>query len=879
MIILLKNSNEKYLGMKKLVLLCVFVFTLNMIFGAKVDTNTAKIVAQNFYGMLNPQNQQKSTISLTLVYDCKSHENIQKSTENTISYYYVFNVSDNNGFVIVAGDNTITPILAYSTTNNFDAKNIPINVKKWLEGYKNEINFALNHSSNELSSITKEWNDLIDGQVAANQKSTASVSSLLSTTWDQSPYYNDLCPYNYYYSERTVTGCVATAMAQIMKFWNYPSQGIGFHSYVHNTYGTLSANFASTTYNWAAMPNNVSYTNQAVATLMYHCGVSVDMNYGTATEGGSGAYVYLDDDYIAYGYMDARTAMKNNFGYTTAAGYSRDDYSLSSWISKLKTELDAGRPILYSGSGTNGGHAFVCDGYDNTDKFHMNWGWSGYYDGYFVISALNPAGTGTGGGSGGFNSNQKAVMGIKPPTVNPNAELRLYSYLDLYPTSISYGQSFTLSTSIANYGSGSFSGEYAAFIFDNNYNFVCGMDTISSSLSSGYYEEVEFSTNGMLQLVPGTYYLAVFCRTTSGNWSMVDKGSYSNIVTLTVSNSSDIELYSDFVISPSATQIFQGESISVNCDILNTSSYTFSGTLYLCLYNIETGDLVFQIDNEVIASLPSGYHYTNGIDFTNSDLDVSPGSYLLALMYKPSSSSSAYIVGSTYKQNPIVVVVQEAPTQADAFEPNNDHQSAYNLTVKFSQDEDLIQTTGSNLHTGLTKDYYKVVLPEGYDYKLKAEVYDAYNFPKNQSYTCDVLLSYFTAESDWSDAFDEKLIDSIFVEDGGTVYFFVSPFSEGSTGTYLLNLYVRRISKASINQITDESSLQIYPNPVKEIVCLNSKDVIKDVEIFDMVGKKIMAVSINDNKGSFSIGNLTAGVYITRVRTDKGFITKKFIKD
>ena len=867
--------------MKNFPLLLFMTFALNVMFGAKVDTNTAKTVAQNFYGTLNSQNQQKATVSMNLVYECKSEGNNQKSANNSISYYYVFNVSDQNGFVIVAGDDIISPILAYSTNNNFDAKNIPINVKKWLDGYKSEINYALSHLNVVTSDVSQQWISLVSGQVVANQKSTTSVSPLLSTTWDQTTYYNALCPYDYTYSERTVTGCVATAMAQIMKFWNYPTQGTGFHSYVHNTYGTLSANFASTTYNWASMPNNVTSSNSAVATLMYHCGVSVEMNYGTASQGGSGAYTYLDDDYIAYGYMDARTALKNNFGYTTAAGYERDNYSsLSTWIGLLKTELDAGRPILYSGSGTNGGHAFVCDGYDNNDRFHMNWGWSGYYDGYFVISALNPAGTGTGGGSGGFNSNQKAVMGIKPPTVNPNAELRLYSSLDLYPTSITYGQSFTVSTKIANYGSGSFLGDYAVFVFDDNYNYVCGMDTISSSLNSGYYEEVEFSTDGMLQLLPGTYYLAVFCRTNSGNWTIVDNGSYSNIATLTVSNPSDIELYSDFVISPSETQIFQGKSISVNCDILNTKSSTFSGTVYLCLYNIKTGDFVFQIDNEVISSLPSGYHYTNGIDFTNSDLDVSPGSYLLALMYQPSSSSSAYIVGSTYKQNPIIIVVQEAPTQADIYEPNNDHQSAYNLTVKFSQDEDLIQTTGSNLHSGLTKDYYKVVLPEGYDYKIMAEVYDAYNFPKNQSaYTCDVLLSYFTAEADWSDAFDEKLIDSISVEDGGTVYFFVSPYSEGSTGTYLLNIYVRRISKASIEQITDESSLKIYPNPVKDILSFEYEDIINDVKIYDLVGKEIINLSINETKGSVSISNVPTGVYFIRVRTDKGLITKKFIKE
>ena len=199
-----------------------------------------------------------------------------------------------------------------------------------------------------------------------------------------------------------------------MKYWEYPSQGIGFHSYNEDDYGTLSANFASTTYNWAAMPNNVTSSNNAVATLMYHCGVSVDMNYGV---GGSSAQT-----------LDVANALINYFGYSPQIeGLYKTNYSNVQWINLLKTDLDNNRPIQYAGSGNGGGHSFVCDGYDNNDWFHFNWGWGGSSDGYFDLDYLNPGSLGTGGGTGGFNTNQRAIIGIQPPsggsTVDVDIEL------------------------------------------------------------------------------------------------------------------------------------------------------------------------------------------------------------------------------------------------------------------------------------------------------------------------------------------------------------------------------------------------------------------------------------------------------------------------
>lgn len=185
-----------------------------------------------------------------------------------------------------------------------------------------------------------------------------------------------------------------------MNYWNYPTMGTGTHSYVHPTYGTLSANFGATTYGWASMPDpgSASSYNTALATLLYHCGISVDMNYGPTGSGASTAQV--------------ANSLVSYFGYASSANYIvRSSYSDDAWKGILIAELDAGRPMEYRGSGT-GGHAFVCDGWQATDHFHFNWGWGGSADGYYYLDNLNPDGA-------NFTNYQGAVIGIQPSSTNP----------------------------------------------------------------------------------------------------------------------------------------------------------------------------------------------------------------------------------------------------------------------------------------------------------------------------------------------------------------------------------------------------------------------------------------------------------------------------
>ncbi len=413
-------------------LLTLVVFMLFFSLGAKansVDAERARRVATTF---LN--NNGARSVELADVTSVVGFSNV-----------YVFTTE--SSFVLMAADDCVQPILGYSLTGRFDFENMPDNKRAWIQGYSNEIQYAVDNQLRASSEVTQQWRDLVEGNPNAGRAITA-VAPLIQTQWDQGDPYNLLCPGG------SVTGCVATAMAQIMKYWNYPEHGIGSHSYTHPTYGELSADFQSTTYDWNNMINSYygssTYAQKmAVATLMYHCGVSVNMNYSPT---GSGA-----------GNTIVAEALKNYFNYSSDVVYRyRSEYSDNDWIVMLKNDLNLSRPIWYNGSGSGGGHAFVFDGYNSNNYFHVNWGWGGYCDEYYVVNNLNPGPGGIGSGDNGiYNDNQGAVFGIRPSECTANAPVNL--------TYSQNGRNVTLSWSAATgassykvYRNNSFVGEVSS---------------------------------------------------------------------------------------------------------------------------------------------------------------------------------------------------------------------------------------------------------------------------------------------------------------------------------------------------------------------------------------------------------------------------------
>lgn len=305
--------------------------------------------------------------------------------------YYAFNVRGGNGFVIVAGDDRVKPILAYSTTGSFNPQDVSEGFAYMLNSFREEIHYVREHNLTATPDIVAEWEAVArSGQINPGHQARSVVGPLCQTTWNQNFPYNSQCPEDpegnggYVYA-----GCVATAMGQVMKYWDYPEQGTGSHSYNPDGYAQQTANFGETEYHFELMPNALDSLSTEedyfyIAQFLHHCGISVDMQY---SPNGSGAYSYA-----------VLTALPSYFGYScdtdlpTLSFWGFSLYTNEQWTQMLKDGgLDEHLPLYYSGSDDNGagGHAFVCDGYDENDYFHFNWGWSGRDDAWCPIGALN----------------------------------------------------------------------------------------------------------------------------------------------------------------------------------------------------------------------------------------------------------------------------------------------------------------------------------------------------------------------------------------------------------------------------------------------------------------------------------------------------------
>jgi len=357
-------------------------------FSQTVNINKAGTIAKNHLLTANISTLKSARLKRENI-----HFKLAKTeVENKDTLFYILNDSVNNVFVIVSADQRAWPVLGYSNQGTFDETKQPDAFKVMLEQRGKEIAYIKANNLQPDRKVTEQWNQLKSGSI--NTPSTG-VEPLVKTTWDQGCYYNELCPAdNNGACGHVTTGCVATAMAQIMKFWNYPNLGVGSATYNHPVYGDLSADFESAPYQWANMPNRLTESNNEVARLMYHCGVALRMDY---SPGNSGSYCQTAVKSLA-------SYFKYNGNYQTIKKHDVDNRF---WISALKNEIDAGKPILISGFNNSIGHAFIIDGYRDEIYFHFNWGWSGDSDGFYYMQNLHAE-------TMLFNEAQEAYLNICP---------------------------------------------------------------------------------------------------------------------------------------------------------------------------------------------------------------------------------------------------------------------------------------------------------------------------------------------------------------------------------------------------------------------------------------------------------------------------------
>ncbi|MBK8658008.1 MAG: thiol protease/hemagglutinin PrtT [Bacteroidetes bacterium] len=869
--------------MKKIYLLLTSVLLAFVVFAKDVDPNVAKQVALHFY--IQNTDRDPSSVSLQLVYANKAASHVGRATDGA-PVYYVFSVSGNAGFVVVSGDDLVQPVLAYSTSGSFSAENLNPTTRKWMEGYAQQILFVKENRTATTDEINRLWNCYINNTPATDaSRGAQAVNPLCQTQWNQAPNENGLCPYSNQYSARCVTGCVATAMAQILKFWNYPTQGTGFHSYNDQNFGTLSANFGSTTYNWAGMPNTLGAPDNDVATLMLHCGVSVDMNYGVAQTGGSSAYVVSSQSPIQ---ACAEYAYKTYFGYdpATLQGVVRQNYSESQWKALLKAELDAGRPLQYAGFGNGGGHTWVLDGYDNNDFFHQNWGWGGNSDGFFSINNLDPTSLGAGGGTGGFNGSQQAVIGIKPlggggggggggGTINQDG-VALYSQITVSANPVQSGSAFDVNVDIANAGTAPFTGDFAAALFTNDGVFVEFIqEYVGQTINNGFYSSATFST-AQLSLIPGTYILGVFYKNGSNNYSLINPSTYNNPVSITVTGPpNNIVMNGNTSFSPAT--VVKNAAFNINTNMANTGANLTNGFLSADLYDAN-GDYVVNIEEFGGVNMTNGNAYN--VQFvSNNGLNVDPGTYYVAFFSSPDGQNWNLVYGLNFP-NPVKVTIVDQSVSPDVYENNDTEGAAYTLATNFSGNNASTGTPGSTVHVGNDYDYYKLNLPGGNNYSITARVHDSYSSSNGQNYSNDVQFSYQIDNGGLSTAYDDVMPGPIYVPGGGTVLFFVSDYFSGTTGSYLLDLQIVRGANVGVDDLTSDN-LTVYPNPAKDILYLDMKDKAGNytLRLLNVSGQLVQEEQgiTSGGKLATDVSQLARGVYTVQLHAAGNVYRSKLI--
>lgn len=514
-----------------------------------------------------------------------------RSDKTNNAPYYAFNLEQ--GYVIVSGDDEMTELVGYAENGFFDAENVPPQMQLWLDRYAEYVAAVQSGKAKARKILLSDSPSVV-------------VEPLVTTKWNQDAPFNNFAPEytdDNNNTQRCATGCAATAMAQIMKFHNWPEQGVGHYSYEHQSFGTISSNFSEHVYDWTNMIdryNNGEYSNvqaDAVALLMKDCGVSLNMNYGPVS--GASIYSYYP-------------AFKNYFRYSSRT-VNRSGCETAEFTKIITDELQEGRPLIYCGTGEDGGHAFVVDGYDTNYFLHVNWGWGGYSDGYFDMNYMDPTGLGIGGGSGAFKWNQGIVLarplkdGVEPYEFIQ--QLCFVPYNDVkggifceQEMPANRGDDVTiLLRNTANLSGESFFGSLNVGVFDDS----------GALVTMGNEERIENNNGELLEFQSGSLYSVDLPMTlnTAGiadgnyivramskaNGDVWRKFASTDCLNMTVADgkvylSAPTPNISMVGIGSYDTATYKGFSFNADVTVHNSSSIPVDGSIIFTVTDSETGD-------------------------------------------------------------------------------------------------------------------------------------------------------------------------------------------------------------------------------------------------------------------------------------------------
>lgn len=847
--------------MRKLSLsILAFLFVFTAINAHQRNKQEAQEIANRFFSKVihysGSQKASASEKSIRMLYS-KTADN-----QSGDALFYVFSKHEDKGFVIVSGDDRVREILGYSDTNSFDPENIPDNMKDWLSFYEAEIRLIKSSATNNVNTTLSQKITNIQSQ--KNDFATSIAPMLGGIKWNQGEPYNDLCPVITSSGKRTVTGCVATAMAQVMKYYNYPTIGQGSNTYISGTHKfSLTSDFSTVTFDWANMTNTYNSAStatqkNAVSTLMYNCGVAVNMNYDLSSGAQSKAMAEAMRKYFKY---------DQNLEF-----YSRNYYTREEWVNLIKIELNAGRPLLYAGASQEAGHQFVCDGYDANGLFHFNWGWGGSSDGYFQISALDPSDQGIGGSSGGYNGGQSIVVGLQKPTAGTQFvhQIHMNDTISYPADSLLRADNMSFGVmSIYNYGVNVFTGQIGIGLYNANNEFVSLLTKYDiSELKAGYgWNSILFELNGLPSNVQeGQYKLhAIYKKSTDSQWqkvrSVVGKPSFLN---MKVSSS---KVY--FSTPTNEKPQLNLESLTVTGNLyeskmgritlkIKNNGKEYNSLIGVSLQSVETNS-VYQFVRTENVNLANAE--TRELNFDGT-INLVPGNYYLAAMYDPNNNpgnvESLYAFGDVQ-----TVQIKAAPTGTPNLSLNTKISFANNNRVNKSFD--VLTATIKNSGAYFDNKMIAFIFPVAGGSSLTYIGYQNVIIDNNETQTIQfngaidlepgqyqTILYYRNTEGNWTR---------------------ISPNENSQLAFTLVNDYT------GVDKVESNTDISIYPVPVKDLLHVQSEQRITTANIYNITGQLLLSRSFdNEQEAQINVSDLKPGSYIISIKTVNGVDALRFIK-
>lgn len=773
-------------------------------------------------------------------------------SEDGAPMVYLFENASDEGFLVVSADDIAAPVLGYSDTGKLDPRNLPVNLRWWLDQYKGEIAAAV------AAGVDTPY---------APERSRADrspIGPLVTTRWNQDKPYNNLCPL--IGTQPAMTGCVATAMAQVLKYHNYPERGVGKHEYKSGTL-TVQFDYDNTTFDWKNMldtypTSSTTNQNKAVATLMKACGVSVDMEYG-ANESGAVS-------------SEVTPALITYFNYDKGAHSEvRVAYTSTEWQEMVYNELAQNGPVYYAGQSNDGGHAFVCDGYSSNGYFHFNWGWGGMSDGYYLLNALDPDSQGIGGSTSGFNFDQMVILGVKKPVAGSEYAAPNFVYYEKLNAQVLNNMLYLVG-SVFNYSSKACNGHFAVdFVNDatgitttiNMTNdVIIAVGNGYSRIGGGIGALSDGSYKGTLMFVTeGKKYPVHLLASQLGYITLVKKGTNYTVSVPDAGNIAvkDVEF---------TTQIYIGEKFKFNATATNTGTteITMPVTPLLLKCN-DTNDWCALGDdfNAVVpanSSIP--VEYLGAFSKVKTGFTFTAGKYYFCLAVNEVSFNGNSNVDSYKAISPVIPVEVKS---------NNGVTPVVRIS-SWSLGGSLNAIDPYNIEVNVTvsgsRGYY--TSPIGF-----------YVFPYVSGSVSSV--AYALSEPLFIGAGETKDIKIMcnLAEQGapiepGTKYFcclydlvaqgwFVSKpeqiqFTIGTSGIEDITTDVQR-------------TVTVTPNPAADYATVTAPEEITGIQLVSMSGAAVTpAVDVDGAIATVDVASLPAGIYIARITTLNGVYTTKVVK-